>query len=1176
MTPYKGHNNLNYLCVIATELLGDNHLRNLPTLAAGFDSILHTLSPNVAQAIRNVRLSGIVPWSMRELRLMTEEYRGTHQRQEARRNRSTPRLWGDDEEPQGNLPDREDGPDIGGQKKAEVIPARFHIDDHFNVRRSWTNIMPDDVREAIHSLTSPLPVRMRAPRTMHDPKGSATVRNERAKYEAWIEPIDFEPPPLALLDIEHTGRAPGMVKWTDLVEVADRFDRIDVAAGRQKPAERSWFHRLHSRDGQPTAVLLEANDDGLVGSAGLHLVGIKHLIGLPGAGKTTLLYLLAAWMHERGYKVCFLFPSIEVSTGFIERLAQYDVHGALLFGQSERARAKHIANFASALSQDNKGYAVTRNASAFYSTNCALAGYASEEDTPFPHDQPPCQTIEQRKASGDPLKKPNKTGRVKQSGARNSQCALSSVCGRQFAERELVDANVWAGHVLSTDRQVSPLFSDAQLRQFELIARTFDLVVVDECDGSQANLDARGTPLMKLSGDADSVWNHLLMDLHAPAAQGRNAFVAGSTIPTIMAMSGRFGIAAERLTASIIHASPQFRKEMSSKLLTSLSILADMYPDPKLEDDSSWGDEGDHDEAVSNHRRALQAMERMWDIASKRVAFRDQPDLILEADQEDKEDGIWESRTEEGNAEATLADPRELETLGKLARTSAEEISSYLERVFRALDRWDRDANDSSMKVLIELLKEAPGLLHRKEDATFFELGKLLAHVGLLVLQHFGLAPHLRLLNAQGILGDDVFESRPSREMLAVVPESLAGRLSGVRFTVGDEGDVDIAHIGFAGTPRLLIRRMIQIGNEGGSGPAVLLTSATSMMEQSPSYHINVGPHYVLQRPNAGDGWAKSKYTFLPLRDPLDERRMLFFSGSKLSRREHVLKTMCERLLADGALGPVETAIRQNDVVDGVSRKAAFVVNSYEQCQVLFDHIRSHHPAWRHRVRYLVRGGSLAQIPEGSITASEVERLGEDSEWDLFIFPMNAIGRGVNIVYKFGPRADKAMIGSLFFLTRPHPRADSLSFLQGIIGRESEEFDTSSYGSLDAAMAALRERRRKAAGAVSHLLRMPQAARALGEYAKPFVADQMIMILQTIGRTMRGDCPAFAYFVDAAWAPYSAMKRLDTSRSSMLLMMQEVLHECLNHPRPAERECYENLYRTFYSPLSNIDGVCSE
>ena len=44
-----------------------------------------------------------------------------------------------------------------------------------------------------------------------------------------------------------------------------------------------------------------------------------------------------------------------------------------------------------------------------------------------------------------------------------------------------------------------------------------------------------------------------------------------------------------------------------------------------------------------------------------------------------------------------------------------------------------------------------------------FEYARLLSHVSLLVFQHFGLAPHLRLLNAQGILGDDVFEHLDAR-----------------------------------------------------------------------------------------------------------------------------------------------------------------------------------------------------------------------------------------------------------------------------------------------------------------------------------------------------------------------------------------------------------------------------
>ena len=86
----------------------------------------------------------------------------------------------------------------------------------------------------------------------------------------------------------------------------------------------------------------------------------------------------------------------------------------------------------------------------------------------------------------------------------------------------------------------------------------------------------------------------------------------------------------------------------------------------------------------------------------------------------------------------------------------------------------------------------------------------------------------------------------------------------------------------------------------------------------------------------------------------------------------------------------------------------------------------------------------------------------------------------------------------------------------------------------------------------------------------------MIMILQTIGRTMRGDCPAFVYFVDAAWAPNSSRGKIDHPRTSMLLMMRHILEQCVAHKDPAARECYENLYRTFLMPMSRIDGVTEE
>ncbi|WP_448255141.1 pPIWI_RE_Y domain-containing protein [Ottowia oryzae] len=681
----------------------------------------------------------------------------------------------------------------------------------------------------------------------------------------------------------------------------------------------------------------------------------------------------------------------------------------------------------------------------------------------------------------------------------------------------------------------------------------------------------RGTPLMKLSGDSDSVWNRLLLDLHAPAAQGRNAFIGGTSIATIMAMSGRFGQAAERLTAGIVKSPKEFRDEYSRKLLTGLSLIADMFPLSRLA--AAVEDE----EEVQAHLDARQGLERIWDYAAKRVAFREGGEALRHLNELQREDDGEASGDQPPAAASSGMGDSEVSKIAAQMHVTPDAVRAYAAEVLDALDTWDREGTDEYLNVLARVLLRAPGLAPAKEPKFFTEHVRLLANVTLLVLQHFGLGPHLRLLNGQGILGDEVFESRPSKELLGLVPESLAGRLSGVRYTVGDEGDVDIAHVGFVGTPRMLMHRIAQLGRDSGdTGPAVLLTSATSLLQDSPSYHINEGPHYVLRRPNAGAGWADSRYFFLPLKDPYDDRQRLFFSGSRVSRREFVLKAMATELLEGGRVSKVESALAQNDVVDGVDRKAAFVVNSYEQCEMLYDHIRQQFPAWRDRVRYLVRGGVLASASEHGITASEVERLGDDKDWDLFIFPMSAIGRGVNIVYKFGPRADKAMIGSLYFLTRPHPRSDSLGFLQGVVGAASEAFDQASFASPEEALAAMRARRSEVSLKVAALLRLPQASRALGEFGRPFVADQMIMILQTIGRAMRGDCPAFVYFVDAAWAPKSANGQPDNNRTSMLLMMRRILDDCLTHPDAALRDCYENLYRSFYAPLAAISGLKTE
>ena len=99
------------------------------------------------------------------------------------------------------------------------------------------------------------------------------------------------------------------------------------------------------------------------------------------------------------------------------------------------------------------------------------------------------------------------------------------------------------------------------------------------------------------------------------------------------------------------------------------------------------------------------------------------------------------------------------------------------------------------------------------------------------------------------------------------------------------------------------------------------------------------------------------------------------------------------------------------------------------------------------------------------------------------------------------------------------------------------------------------------------------ASRLGAELFRPFTANQMVAILQTIGRGMRNGCPVSVYFVDAAWAYRSALDKTDSARDSMLVQMRAILEECVGDPDPAIRAIYTELYGAFLTPLRRIVGV---
>jgi hypothetical protein len=362
--------------------------------------------------------------------------------------------------------------------------------------------------------------------------------------------------------------------------------------------------------------------------------------------------------------------------------------------------------------------------------------------------------------------------------------------------------------------------------------------------------------------------------------------------------------------------------------------------------------------------------------------------------------------------------------------------------------------------------------------------------------------------------------------------------------------------------------------------PAVLLTSATSFMPASPAFHIDVAPSYLLRRQEPYESNSVSQYAFRPIPDPdAPDQAPLRYSGVRAETvRLANLRKMASALLEGGLTNSkVAADCAQFDVRDGIRRKAAFVVNSYDQCVALKRFIDQKFAHWRDRTVAVVKEIPDDAVARGFVTASMVEALGDDPNWDLLIFPMGALGRGTNIVFSSGPRQRDATLGTLFFLTRPHPSPDDLGFLVSMGARATMQFDSSELGGierLDDCADELRRARGSLYRDVGHLLRHPLYARSLRkDLFTPFTANVAVPLLQTIGRAMRNGCPAQCVFVDRAWAENSSTGGTDDASTSMLVQLRSILEQGYQSSDAQEALLFRELYGPFLEPFRKVAGL---
>lgn len=857
--------------------------------------------------------------------------------------------------------------------------------------------------------------------------------------------------------------------------------------------------------------LQAANVQGLEDCDRLDLTGIKHLIGLPGAGKTTLISLLCVLLSRRQQRVAVFFTSIAVAREYLERLRRYDVKVGILVGRSGTTHRRHANQMAEFVAgKGDGGFAHKVEGIELFATSCPLPAFA-ESWPDWPLGEAPCESIYEVGSNHRKL------------------CPAWERCGRVKNQRDLVTADVWLGHVLSADIQVPEHTSSERLNYFELIAETFDLAIFDECDETQHVLDELGAIKLELTGDDQSF--HVKLQKLTGLLAANKANVSDGLL--------RYSLHANEFERHTLRLVTEIRRLSKQK---GTQNLADYYADKLLTAAFLMREMLEAAGSYEEFKNALSAVSDFWESAMYRAFF-----FRGESDKE------WPKASKyAGDLYLSITD----------ANKHWCKINQSL-RKFLALDH--AAAADEIVDDITDVLAL---VFHAAAKDHIRDHVRLLIAVGFTVASYQRLARAARPLAQRGEISADLVSARPSPDLRHVVPRSIAGTFSAVRYSrPSDNKGYAIDYLVMDSTPRLLMYRMHELGRVN-----VLQTSATSWLELSPKYHVRARPAYVLS-PNVAEFGAVRLYV-LPKQHP-STRKALRFSGAGIEREDNLRHMVTALTQANvDELSEIERAVQAMDTELGRKRKAALVVNSYEQVQIVVERINDVNAKLGDRTRGILKSLPTDRSRKRYVLRGQAEELGQDDDVDIVVFPIAALGRGVNIVFSTDDEDNgKAAVGSVYFLTRPHPAVGDLGLMTSILAQATQDMDGRDFqfDSLTDVHRVYNVERFRAYGRIANLLARPVSASRLDpQTLTNFAADLLVPILQTVGRAMRKRMPVSVYFVDAAWAPNSAEGFAESERSSVLVVMRRILEECMAHPDPGMRAVYGALFGVFRDAFNDI------
>lgn len=367
----------------------------------------------------------------------------------------------------------------------------------------------------------------------------------------------------------------------------------------------------------------------------------------------------------------------------------------------------------------------------------------------------------------------------------------------------------------------------------------------------------------------------------------------------------------------------------------------------------------------------------------------------------------------------------------------------------------------------------------------------------------------------------------------------------------------------------------------GQRGPNVLALSGTSYLPDSTQFHVgaqNMKPYGVLMpEHSAKEAIADSRFTFLPQFD--QNEKAIRFSGRKETEKPDLLKQMVRSLTGNGGRGhfgqKLEEIRRLGQLGDELWEdrdRLLLLVNSYDQSLWAADAIRNCWLNMAESVYHLIRGQNdsddiqeHASQKNGALLRDDIEAFGQTAG-RILVAPMSAIGRGFNILNGKG----KAAFGAVYFLTRPYPHPHDTQRIAQELNRraldwlEDPDFIAWQEDGIQKRAEAVRQKAAQywlKAENRSYYSTLSIDKVLQADPRRDLAATTAGILIQSVGRLIRGGVPFHAYFVDSAWAPsYARDRTTETPETSLLAAIIDLLEDYVHN---------DPICKALYGPLAD-------